>query len=208
MSLITIPALIAAGIAPTQARQFDAALSLACDRFGIKRPVELAAFVAQCAHESADFTRLEESLYYTTPERIRAMWPSRVPDLATAARLCRNPKDLANRVYANRGGNRDMASGDGWRYRGRGLIQLTLRDNYGAAARDLREPYLEQPDLLVQPAHAALTAAWFFVRAGCLALADDIAAVTRRINPAMAGINDRRQRFQQAVQAFATGVSA
>ena len=202
--MITLATLIAAGIAPTQARVFERDLAYACDRFGISTPVQQAQFVAQCAHESAGFTHLEEDLYYTRAEHIRAMFPSRVADLAQAARLVRNPQELANTVYAGRGGNGDRASGDGWRYRGRGLIQLTLRDNYAAAARDLAEPYDEQPDLVVQPAHAALTAAWFFCRAGCLALADDVVACTRRINGnAMAGLDDRRQRFDEAARAFA-----
>ena len=149
---------------------------------------------------------LEENLFYTTPERIRAMWPTRVPDLATAAQLIRKPQALANRVYANRNGNGDEASGDGWKYRGRGLLQLTGRANYMAAEAALDQPYKAQPDLVTQPLHAAMTAAWFFVAANGLALADasNIEALTRAINgPALAGLADRRQRFDQAVRAFA-----
>jgi putative chitinase len=204
--MISIATLIGAGIAPTQARQWAGALAAAALRFGIDRPVREAAWVSQCAHESAGFTHLEENLFYTTAERVRQMWPTRVPSLDVAATLLRNPKALANRVYANRNGNGDEASGDGWAYRGRGLLQLTGRANYLAAAAALDQPYKSQPDLVSQPPHAAMTAAWFFVSANGLVLADasNIDALTRAINgAAMAGRDDRRQRFEQAVRAFA-----
>lgn len=204
--MISVSTLVAAGIAPTQARQWAPALAAAALRFGIDRPVREAAWVSQCSHESAGFVHVEENLFYSTPERIRAMWPTRVPDLATAAQLIRKPQALANRVYANRNGNGDEASGDGWTYRGRGLLQLTGRANYMAAEAALDQPYKAQPDLVTQPLHAAMTAAWFFVAANGLALADasNIEALTRAINgAAMAGLADRRQRFEQAVRAFA-----
>lgn len=204
--MITLAALIAAGVAPTAARTFADPLAQACAHFGIDTRVRQAAFIAQCGHESSGFTRVEENLFYTTPERIRAMWPTRVPSLADAASLTRNPQALANRVYANRNGNGDEASGDGWRYRGRGLIQLTGRANYLAAESAINEPYKGCPDLVAQPAHAAMTAAWYFVAAGCLPLADasNTDAITRKVNgPAMAGAADRRQRFEEAVRAFA-----
>ena len=203
--MLTVATLIAAGIAPTQARSFAEPLAQACGHFGIDTPVRQAAFVAQCAHESAGFTHLEESLFYTTPERIRVMWPGRVPSLFEAAKLTRSPEALANRVYSNRNGNGDESSGDGWRYRGRGLIQLTGRANYLAAEAAIGEPYKAQPDLVAEPRHAAMTAAWYFAAAGCLPLADasDTEAITRKINgPALAGLSDRRQRFEQAVRAF------
>lgn len=206
MSTITLATLIAAGVAPTQARQFAEPIAQACARFGIASAVRQAAFVSQCAHESAGFARLEEGLYYTTPERIRAMWPTRVPSLAEAAKLLRAPQALANRVYANRNGNGDEASGDGWRYRGRGLIQLTGRANYLAAEAAIGQPYKAEPDLLLQPAHAAMTAAWFWAAAGCNAMADasNVEAITRAINgPALAGLAERRRAFERAVQAFA-----
>jgi putative chitinase len=204
---INLATLVAAGIAPTQARLFAEPLASACERFGIATPVREAAFVAQCAHESEGFTRLEESLYYRRPERVREMWPGRVRDLVQASRLVGNPQGLANWVYSSRNGNGDVASGDGWRYRGRGLLQLTGRANYSAAAAAIGRPYLECPDLVAEPWDACATAAWFFTQqAGCLPLADasDTAAITRRINgPGMVGLADRRQRFEQAVQAFA-----
>lgn len=204
--MITVQTLIAAGIAPTQGRQWADPLAAAADDYGINTPARQAAWVSQCAHESAGFTTLEESLYYRTAERIRQIWPTRVPSLADAATLCGRPQALANRVYAGRNGNGDEASGDGWRYRGRGLLQLTGRANYAAAAAALGQPYVEQPDLLLQPQHAALTAAWFFVRAkgNDLADASNIVELTRAINgPALLGLRDRQQLFDEAVRAFA-----
>lgn len=204
--MISVSSLINAGIAPTQARQWAGPLAAAALRFGINSPVREAGWVSQCAHESGGLVHVEENLFYTTPERIRAMWPRRVPDLATAAQLIRNPQALANRVYANRNGNGDEGGGDGWRYRGRGLIQLTGRANYMAAESALGQPYKEQPDLVAQPLHAAMTAAWFFVAGGGLPLADtsNVEGMTRMVNgPALVGLADRRQRFEQAVRAFA-----
>jgi len=197
--------LIAAGIAPTQARTFVAPLSVACQKFGITSPVRQAAFVAQCSHESTAFTRLEESLYYRTPERIRQMWPSRVPSLAEAAKLCKNPKALANHVYAGRNGNGDEASGDGFAYRGRGLIQLTGRANYRAATQSPARDYEARPELVATPEDACLTAAWFWASHGCNQLADtsQIDAITRVINGnAMAGATERRELFREALEAF------
>lgn len=203
--MITPTQLIAAGIAPTQAKLFSDPLSAACALYDISTPVRIAAFVAQCAHESTSFTALEEGLYYRTPERIRAIWPSRVPSLADATTLARNPQGLANRVYAGRNGNGDTASGDGWRYRGRGLIQLTGRANYAIAAAALGRPYVEQPDLVAQPSDACLTAAHYWTTHGCNALADSsqIDAITRVINgSAMAGAAERRELFREALLAF------
>lgn len=206
MSLVTVGSLIAAGLAPTQARQFAEPLAAACARFDINTPARLAGFVAQCHIESAGFTRLEEGLSYSTPERIRAVFPSRVPSLADAARLVRQPQALANRVYSGRLGNGDEASGDGWRYRGRGIVQLTGRANYADAATALGRPYVEQPELVAQPADACLTAAWFWHSRKLSILADSAQwdAITRAVNgPAMLHADLRRQHAEQALTAFA-----
>ena len=203
--MIQLASLIAAGIGPTQARTFEAPLVAACARFGIDTPARQAAFVAQCAHESRLFTALEEGLYYRTPERICAIFRSTVPNLAAAQTLACNPKLLASHVYANRNGNRDEASGDGWRYRGRGLIQLTGRANYTLAAGEMSRPYVDQPDLLLDPAEACLSAAWFWNSRNLNALADAarINDITRAINgAAMAGAQERRHLFDAALAAF------
>lgn len=205
MSLITVRSLVAAGLAPTQARTFAEPLAAACARFQIDTPARVAGFVAQARVESADFTRLEENLSYTTPERIRGVFPSRVPSLADAARLVRNPQSLANRVYASRLGNGPEASGDGWRYRGRGVVQLTGRANYADAAESLARPYVERPELVAEPADACLTAAWFWHSRKLSILADSAQwdAITRAVNgPAMLHADLRRQHAEQALTAF------
>lgn len=204
--MITIQSLIAAGVGPTQARLFAGPLSNACERFGINTYVRKAAFIAQAGHESGDFAHVEENLYYTTAERVRSIWPTRVHSLGEAATLLRNPQALANRVYSGRNGNGDESSGEGWKYRGRGLIQLTGWANYLAAEAAIDQPYKAQPDLVLLPAHACMTAAWFFVAGGCLPLADasNTEGITKVINgAAMAGLNDRRQRFERALRAIA-----
>lgn len=204
--MIDLAMLIACGVAPTQARLFVEPLQEACRRFGISTRSRLAAFIAQAAHESANFTRTEESLYYRTPERIRAMWPTRVTSLQQAATLCGRPQALANVVYANRLGNGDSASNDGWNYRGRGLIQLTGRANYKVAGDALAANYVTAPNLVALPTHAAMTAGWFWasVHGNDLADAGLIDELTKKINgPAMAGADDRRSRYDDNMRALA-----
>ena len=148
---------------------------------------------------------LEEGLYYRTAERICAIFRGSVPDVASAQCLACNPKALANRVYAGRNGNRDEASGDGWRYRGRGLIQLTGRANYARAAKALACDYVGEPDRVLEPFDACLTAGWFWDAARLNALADAgcIDDITRAINGrAMAGARERRELYQAALAAF------
>lgn len=202
--MISIETLIRAGIHPTQARVFVDPLKTACARFAIDTPARIAAFLGQVAHESAGFTRLEESLYYRSPELILRNF-SAVRTLEEAKTLTGNPKALANKVYANRLGNGDEASGDGWKYRGRGLIHLTGRDNYRAAANALHRPYLDRPEMVAEPSDACLTSAWYWWMRGLNELADAwlIGEITRRVNGSkMLGLDDRRQRSEQALQAF------
>jgi putative chitinase len=116
------------------------ALDEAMERFEIHTPERMAAFLAQIAHESSEFRRLVESLNYTG-SRLMKVWPKRFQTLEKANEYARQPEKLANYVYAKRLGNGDVASGDGWRYRGRGLIQLTGRANYQTAGRALSRPF-------------------------------------------------------------------
>lgn len=204
--MISLAQLIAAGVTPTQARAFSEPLSIACGRFGITTPKRVAMFVAQANHESNGFARLEESLMYSTPLRIVQVWPSQFTGLADAARYVREPQKLAAHVYAGRLGNGDEASGDGWKYRGRGLFQLTGRDNYMAAANGVQRSYDQSPELVTLPLHAALTAAWFWATLDLNDAAErgDVVAVTRAINgKAMLGLDERREMYGEAVRAFA-----
>lgn len=207
MKRVDLATLIAAGIQPTQARLFEAPLQHACARFEIDRTAHrVAAFLANCAVESREFTRLEENLHYSTAERVREVFPSRVPDRQFAATLLGKPEKLANWVYAGRNGNGPPESGDGWRFRGRGLFMLTGRGNYRSAGSALGHDYEAAPGLVAMPHHAALTAAWFWHVIGGNTLADGraIDALTRRINgPAMLHAERRRERYETGLQAFA-----
>lgn len=204
--MITVEILIAAGVAPTQARLYASPLAAACSRFGITTQARVASFIAQCMVESGCMVHTEENLRYSNAERVRQIFPTSVPSLADAAQLVNNPQRLANRVYAGRLGNGPEASGDGWRYRGRGLIQLTGRDNYADAAKSLGAPYIEQPDLVATPEHACLTAAWYWHTHKLNVLADSAQtdAITRAINgPAMLHRALRRQLTDDALRALA-----
>lgn len=201
-----IDRLIAIGVSPTQARAFAEPLKASMALFDISTPQRQSGFLAQCMLESQRFTRLEENLFYTTPERIRSVFPSRVRTLEDAATLTRNPRALANRAYAGRNGNGDEASGDGWRYRGRGLFQLTGRANYRRASQALARDYVGAPELVAEPSDACLTAAWFWNAHGCNELVDRgrFDATTRVINgPAMLHARERLAAFHEAMGVLA-----
>jgi putative chitinase len=207
--MIEIATLIALGIGPTQARQFAGPLSPSCTLYGIDTPARQAAFIAQCAHESQMFVHLDENLYYSSPERIQAVFPSHVKSVDDAAHLAKNPQALANRVYANRMGNGDEASGDGWRFRGAGLLMLTGRENHEACALAVKQPIDSIGDWMRQPYGACLSAAWFWASKPKLnALADtgDIDAVSRIVNGGSIGLAERRELFRICLAAF-TGAS-
>lgn len=202
-----VAALVATGVAPALAREWADPLAAAAALFGIRdrdRPRRLAAFVAQCVHESARFTRLDEDLRYRNPARLDELFTA-VRGAADAAALIQlGPEAIANRVYSHRNGNGPESSGDGWRFRGRALLQITGRGNYAAAAAACRRPYVEHPELLLQPSDAALASAWWWTAHGCNAPADrgDVAGVTAVINPAMAGAEQRAALYRRALQAL------
>jgi len=201
---LTLAQLIAAGITPTVARTFLPHLVATFERFGIDSPRRMAAFIGQCSHESSAFTRLEENLYYTDPARIASMF-SALRQVERARAYVRNPKALANVVYAGRNGNGDEASGDGWAYRGRGLIQITGRTKYRNADAVLGLPFEAQPDLAAESRGAALTAGQYWNDNGLNAQADrwQLDAITRGINgAAMAGRVDRADRCNRALEAL------
>lgn len=190
-----------------------AALNEAMREFGIESRLQVAHWLAQLAHESAEFTRLVESLTYTSAERIRDVWPTRMwlpsakeptcPHGKRDARgFVRAPILLASYVYAGRNGNGGENSGDGWRYRGRGPIQITGRANYARAGQALGLPLVETPEIVVDPDVGARVAAWFWADRGIgpLADADDLVAVTKRINGGVHGIDDRRRYLNTARQ--------
>lgn len=173
------------------------------EAFGDQPPVDLAMFFAQVGHESADLNTLEEGLSYSSVDRILKIFPVAVRGLGPAElqKLVRNPERLANVAYAGKGGNGNSLTGDGWRYRGRGPIQISLKDNYAGMEADTGLPVLAYPDLLTQDKHvAARSAVWYWRKH-----VDDgasIQRVTRQINgPLMAGLDDRTARYQAAQRA-------
>lgn len=156
-------------------------------------------------HETQGLTAFEENLYYSRPERILEIFRSRVKTMAEAAAIAKNPQALANKVYSGRYGNGDEASGDGWRYRGRGAGHLTFKDNYAGAGKALGQAYVYAPEMVSEPKHAALTFAWYWETRGCNAMADTwgITAITKAINPGMAGANERAALCGLALECMA-----
>ena len=168
-------------------------------KYNISTTQRQASFIGQCQHESNNFRTLEENLHYSADGLMRT-WPSRFPSRDVAEQYAQNPEKIANKVYAGRMGNTE--EGDGWAYHGRGLIQLTGRDNYAAASQSLGYAYITNPELLLQPKHAALTAGWFWNKKGLNELADsqDYETMTKRINGGTLGLDDRIAKIQKAKQ--------
>jgi len=149
---------------------FLPALNRAMVRWRIDSLVRQAAFLAQVAHESGQLRNLVENLNYSAEALVRT-WPSRFT-AQTAAAYARQPEKIANKAYGGRMGNGPEASGDGWRFRGRGLLQVTGRSNYREAGTGLGLPLEDEPDLLEQAEHAAQSAAWWWAKHGLNQLAD------------------------------------
>ena len=173
-------------------------LNEACALYEIDTPRRQAMFMAQCAHESAGFALLVESLRYSA-DGLLATWPRRfTPSLAQA--MAFDQEAIANHVYGNRNGNGPPESGDGWKYRGRGLLQVTGRANYRSAGCELGLDLEERPESLEMPPYAALSAGWIWRLKGCneLADADDFEGTTRRINGGDHGASSRANWLAQA----------
>ena len=173
------------------------ALEAARLEFGIDTPARLAQFLGQIHHESGGLTRLEEGLSYSAV-RLTEVWPGRFPNLAAAEPFARNPEALANHVYGGRLGN--TQPGDGWRFRGRGLIQTTGRENYGKAATATGLDLLTNPDLLKTPVGAARAACAYWRDHHLNALADvgAVAAITKAINGGLIGLSERVAQVARA----------
>lgn len=170
--------------------------------YGIDTPLRVAHFVSQVGHESSGLKRLEENLNYSTEGLLKTF--KKYFDGPTATKYARRPQMIANRVYANRMGNGSEASGDGWTYRGRGPIQITGKDNYTRLSKDTGVDFLTLPDMLKDPYHGAMSAAWFWKTNGLNALADrdDVVAVTKRINGGTIGLEDRKKELAHAKAVF------
>jgi putative chitinase len=174
--------------------------------YEIDTPQRVAAFLAQCAHESGGFTALHENLNYRA-ETLRKVFPKYFPNDATAQQYAGQPNKqelIANRVYANRMGNGDEASGDGFRYCGRGLIQLTGKQNYTKFAESIETPIDQIPEFLATFEGAIQSAAWFWETNNLNQYADsgDILTMTKRINGGTIGLEDRKRHYEHALHIF------
>jgi putative chitinase len=169
-------------------------------KYDISTPQRQAAFIGQCAHESANFRTLTENLNYSA-KGLMATWPSRFPTEAFANEYNRQPEKIANRVYGGRMGNGTEETGDGWRYRGRGLKQLTGKENYERCGSGLGVDLVSNPDWLLDPKYAALSAGWFWNKHNLNDLADagDFETMTKRINGGLIGLDDRKAKIAKAL---------
>ena len=173
-------------------------------RFNLTTNNQKAMFIGQCSHECGNFRILEENLNYRA-ETLMKLWPKRFPSLEFAKQYEKNPRKIANSVYANRMGNRDEASGDGYRFRGRGALQCTGHSTYFHAGKALGVDFVMQPDLVATPKYAALTAGWFWDTHKLNPPSDalDYTKVTKIINGGTIGLDDRIKHVQHALAVLA-----
>ena len=185
---------------PAKAGEWIDAINATFEKFDISTPERQACFLGQCAHESGGFTALSENLNYSASSLCR-VWPKRFPTVTDGQNYERNPQKIANKVYANRMGNGDEESGEGFAYRGRGLIQLTGKSNYEACGDAIGVDLVSTPDLVATPEYAALSAGWFWNKNNLNKFADanDMEGLTKKINGGTHGIEDRVARTQLAL---------
>jgi putative chitinase len=182
----------------------DAVIAMIPDtaaKFQINTPLRLAHFLAQCGHESGGFRLTQENLNYSA-KGLNGIFKKYFPTEAAAAAYARNPQKIANKVYGNRMGNGDEASGDGYKFRGRGYIQLTGKDNYTAFGKSIGEDICANPDKVASQ-YALLSAAWFFSKNGLHKMADGgatdavVTSITKRVNGGTIGLADRIKHFKE-----------
>jgi putative chitinase len=188
---------------PELADRWVNALNETCEEFAIDSPFRIAGFLSNVAHESAGFKFVKENLNYSAASLMR-VWPSRFPNLEVAQRYAMQPEKIANRAYADRMGNGDEASGDGAKFLGRGLIQLTGKNNYVAYSLACNNEALQHPEIVEQPKYAAESAGWFWNvnRLNTLADAQDVGGMCRRINGGYNGLDDRQMKYSKLMDYF------
>lgn len=179
------------------------ALQQLLPQYQIDTPQRMAAFLAQCAHESGGFLFIKENLNYRW-QSLRKTFPKYFPTDQLAQQYEKQPERIANRVYANRMGNGPEESGDGWRFCGRGLIQVTGRDNYSWFAASLEISPEEASEYMETFEGAAQSACWFWETNNLNQWADrgDIVTLTKRINGGTIGLEDRQKHYQHALHIF------
>ena len=179
------------------------------DRWDIREPIQQAHFLAQVGHETGGLRQFSENLNYKADQLMR-VWPKRFPTVAVAEMYAGHPERIANLVYRDRYGNGSYESGDGWKFRGRGAFQVTFKDNYLVCGRALKLDLVSDPDLLLQPEHAAMSAGWYWSLRGLnkIALTGDCDAVSDVINIGKQtakqgdsnGFADRKRRTDNALK--------
>jgi putative chitinase len=167
-------------------------------KYEINTPIRQACFMGQCAHESGNFKTLQENLNYSA-EGLMKTWPSRFPTKEIADQYARQPAKIAGKVYNGRLGN--TSEEEASKYLGRGLIQLTGKENYGNCGLGIGVDLLADPTLLLDPRYAAISAGWFWNKKGLNALADsqDYETMTKRINGGLIGLDDRKAKIAKAL---------
>jgi len=172
--------------------------------FHINTPLRMAHFLSQCSHESAGFKVLRENLNYSA-DGLMKIFPKYFKTTEEAVRFAKQPQNIANKVYANRMGNGDESTGDGFKFRGRGFIQLTGKNNYAEFGRSINIDLVEQPDRVAKE-FPLLSAAWFFDKNGLNDIADEgseefvVKKITKKINGGTIGFDDRLKRFKEFYQ--------
>ena len=176
------------------------------DEYQINTPKRVASFLAQCGHESGGFVFISENLNYSASGLMR-VFPKYFPNQDIANAYAKNPQKIANRVYASRMGNGDEASGDGYAYRGRGILQLTGKDNYFWFAASLEITPQQAAEYLETFEGAAQSACWFWEtnKLNALADANDFVTMTKRINGGTIGLKDREHHYEIALGMFDSG---
>ena len=187
------------GNAPYADHWFEALCAILPD-YDINTVPRVAAFLAQTAHESGGYRAIKENLNYKA-ESLMRVWPRYFPDMATAQRYAHNQQAIANRAYANRMGNGPEETGDGWKFCGRGLIQLTGKDNYSRYAQSLEISLDEASEHLTTFEGCVQSAAWFWEANNLNQYADngDILTMTKRINGGTLGLEDRKKHYDHAL---------
>ena len=207
------PLLVAAGV-KDPAKWLDAVVET-CVEFEINTPQRIASFLAQTSHESGGYTMLSENLNYKAAT-LAACWPNRFAVMgadkkpkkdekgkliptAVANAIAGKPELIANMVYSARMGNGPAESGEGWKYRGRGLKQLTGKDNYARCGQSLGVDFIDNPDLLLEPMFAARSAGWFWKSNNLASFADrgDLEGMTKKINGGLIGYAERKAKYDK-----------
>jgi len=186
---------------PPNAEHWYEALCDVLPDYDINTVPRVAAFLAQTAHESGGYRAIKENLNYKA-ESLCRVWPRYFPDAATAQQYAQQPERIANRAYANRMGNGPEESGDGWKFCGRGLIQLTGKDNYSRYAQATEQTLDEASEHLTTFEGCVQSAAWFWEANNLNQFADsgDILTMTKRINGGTLGLEDRQHHYQNAIR--------